>query len=168
IYALCAGLVFGDEFFTEIGGDDSLLVSFSTVGLSFLFRPLGAVIAGHLGDRLGRKAMLILTLFLMGGATFLVGVVPNSASIGVAAPVILILLRILQGLSAGGEWGGAAMLAVEHAPTNRRGFLGSFPQIGVPIGLVLANGILALVTWTTTSEQFHAWGWRLPFLFSAV
>lgn len=168
IYALCAGLVFGDEFFDTIGGDDSLLVSFSTVGISFLFRPVGAVIAGHLGDRLGRKTMLILTLFMMGGATVLVGAVPNSASIGVAAPIILILLRIVQGLSAGGEWGGAAMLAVEHAPTNRRGFLGSFPQIGVPIGLVLANGILALVTFTTTPDQFQAWGWRLPFLFSAV
>jgi len=168
IYALSAGLVFGNAFFAEIGGANSLLVSFSTVGISFLFRPLGAVIAGHLGDRLGRKTMLILTLFLMGGATVLVGVIPDSASIGVTAPIILILLRILQGLSAGGEWGGAAMLAVEHAPTHRRGFLGSFPQIGVPIGLVLANGILALVTSTMTAEQFQAWGWRLPFLFSGV
>ncbi|MDR7303616.1 MFS transporter [Haloactinomyces albus] len=167
IYAICAGLVFSTEFFGALGGD-ALILSFATVGISFLFRPLGAVIAGHLGDRLGRRAMLILTLVLMGGATVLMGLVPSTAAIGVAAPIILLMLRILQGLSAGGEWGGAALLAVEHAPTTRRGFFGSFPQIGVPIGLLLANGVLAVVTAVTTAEQFLAWGWRIPFLLSAV
>lgn len=153
IYAVCAGLVFDTAFFGALG-DNALLLSFATVGISFLFRPLGAVIAGHLGDRLGRRAMLILTLLLMGGSTVLIGVIPSTAAIGISAPIILIVLRILQGLSAGGEWGGAALLAVEHAPEKRRGFFGSFPQIGVPIGLLLANGILAAVTSITTQHQF--------------
>jgi MFS family permease len=112
--------------------------------------------------------MLILTLLLMGVSTALIGLVPTTATIGVAAPIILVLLRILQGLSAGGEWGGAALLAVEHAPAERRGLYGAFPQIGVPIGLLLANGVLALVAGLTTPEQFLAWGWRIPFLASVV
>ncbi|WP_433260108.1 MFS transporter [Actinosynnema sp. CS-041913] len=167
IYAICAGLVFGSQYFAALG-ENALILSFATVGISFFFRPVGAVIAGHLGDRIGRRAMLILTLLLMGVSTVLIGLVPTTATIGVAAPVILILLRILQGLSAGGEWGGAALLAVEHAPADRRGLYGAFPQIGVPIGLLLANGVLALVAALTTPAQFLAWGWRIPFLLSVV
>ncbi|WP_158883241.1 MFS transporter [Amycolatopsis anabasis] len=167
IYAICAGLVFATQYFAALG-KDALILSFATIGISFFFRPIGAVIAGHLGDRIGRRAMLILTLLLMGVSTVLIGLVPTTAAIGVSAPVILVLLRILQGLSAGGEWGGAALLAVEHAPADRRGIYGAFPQIGVPIGLLLANGVLALVAAFTTAAQFLAWGWRIPFLLSVA
>jgi MFS family permease len=167
IYAVSSGLVFATQFFGGLG-KDALILSFATVGVSFFFRPIGAIIAGHLGDRIGRRPLLVLTLILMGVATALMGLLPSTASIGVAAPILLVLLRVLQGLSAGGEWGGAAMLAVEHAPANRRGLYGAFPQIGVPIGLLLANGTLALVTATMTSAQFLAWGWRIPFLLSVV
>ncbi|RKT56098.1 MFS transporter [Saccharothrix australiensis] len=163
IYAICAGLVFAGQYFAALG-EGALILSFATVGISFFFRPVGAVVAGHLGDRIGRRSVLILTLLLMGVSTVLIGLVPTTATIGVAAPVLLVLLRILQGLSAGGEWGGAALLAVEHAPADRRGLYGAFPQIGVPIGLLLANGAFALVAALTTAEQFLAWGWRIPFL----
>lgn len=167
IYAVCAGLVFSSQFFAAIG-KDALIVSFATIGISFLFRPIGAILAGHLGDKIGRRAMLILTLLLMGGSTVLIGFVPSAGTIGISAPIILSVLRIVQGLSAGGEWGGAALLAVEHAPRSKRGLFGAFPQIGVPIGLLLANGVLAAVTALTTPEQFLAWGWRVPFLLSIV
>nr|WP_107480652.1 MFS transporter [Streptomyces caniscabiei] len=164
-YALCTGLVFNQLFFQGFG-EDSLIISFATIGISFFFRPVGAALAGHLGDRLGRRAVLIATLVLMGAATTLIGLVPTRDSIGLAAPVILVFLRILQGLSAGGEWGGAALIAVEHAPAGKRGRFGAFPQLGAPLGLLLANGMLAVITALTTDEQFLAWGWRIPFLLS--
>lgn len=167
IYAVCAGLVFAHQYLSALG-KHAVLVSFATVGISFIFRPLGAVLAGHLGDRFGRRGMLMFTLVLMGGSTTLIGVVPPSSAIGVSAPVILVLLRIVQGISAGGEWGGAALLAVEHAPAHRRGLHGAFPQVGVPIGLLLANGMLALMSAVTTERQFLEWGWRIPFLLSVV
>ncbi|MFI0420311.1 MFS transporter [Spongiactinospora sp. 9N601] len=167
IYAISAGLVFATQFFGG-AGKNALLVSFATIGISFFFRPLGAVIAGHLGDRIGRRAMLIFTLLLMGVSTALMGLVPSSDAIGVGAPILLVLLRIMQGLSAGGEWGGAALLAVEHAPADRRGLYGAFPQIGVPIGLLLANGVLAATAAITGPDRFLAWGWRIPFLLSVV
>ncbi|MGW0815880.1 MFS transporter [Streptomyces viridiviolaceus] len=167
IYALCTGLVFGKVFFAGLG-EDSMIISFATIGISFFFRPVGAALAGHLGDRLGRRAMLIATLVLMGASTTLIGLVPTRDSIGMAAPVILVLLRILQGLSAGGEWGGAALISVEHAPTEQRGKFGAFPQLGAPLGLLLANGVLALITGLTSDEQFQSWGWRIPFLLSVV
>ena len=172
IYANAAALVFAPLFFEpfvqSLGDVAGRLISFATVGVSFFFRPLGAMVAGHLGDRLGRKGMLVLTLLLMGGATALIGVLPTYATIGITAPALLVLLRILQGFSAGGEWGGAALMAVEHAPDSKRGLFGAFPQVGVPIGMLLASGVLGLVTATTTEEQFLAWGWRLPFLLSIV
>ncbi|OLF06870.1 MFS transporter [Actinophytocola xinjiangensis] len=171
IYAQAASVVFAPLFFSPLSEQSaglSELVSLATIGISFLFRPLGAVVAGQLGDRLGRKRMLVLTLLLMGGATTLIGLLPTHADLGVAAPVLLILLRIVQGFSAGGEWGGAALMAVEHAPTRRRGLFGAYPQIGVPIGLILASGVLWLVSSTTTEDQFLSWGWRIPFLFSVV
>jgi MFS family permease len=169
LYASAAGLVFGQLFFAPAGPQIATLLSFATVGVSFLFRPLGAFLAGHFGDKIGRKAMLVVTLILMGSATTLIGVLPTYAQIGVAAPVLLLLLRILQGLSTGGEWGGAVLMAVEHAPDGKRGRYGAFPQIGVPIGLLLASGVLALMTGVVSpGDAFLEWGWRIPFLLSFV
>ena len=169
LYASAAGLVFGSLFFAPAGPQFATILSFATVGVSFLFRPLGAFLAGHFGDKIGRKAMLVVTLMLMGAATTLIGVLPTYQQIGVAAPVLLILLRILQGLSTGGEWGGAVLMAVEHAPDGKRGRYGAFPQIGVPIGLLLASGILALMTGVISpGDAFLEWGWRVPFLLSFV
>ncbi|MDO5453836.1 MAG: MFS transporter [Corynebacterium sp.] len=171
IYAQAAGLIFAIQFFNPAtNGNPSLalIVSWASLGISFLFRPLGAVIAGHLGDRLGRKPVLVITLVGMGGATAAIGLLPTYATIGIAAPLLLVLLRILQGLSAGGEWGGAALIAVEHAPTRRRGFFGAFPQVGVPAGMLLATVFMLIMTSVLTTEQFESWGWRVPFLFSIV
>ncbi|GAA4886634.1 MFS transporter [Actinomycetospora straminea] len=168
IYASAAGLVFSQLFFTALDPSTALLASFATIGVSFIARPLGGVVAGHLGDRLGRKGMLVATLLIMGLSTVGVGLLPTYAAIGVAAPILLLVLRLLQGLSAGGEWGGAALMAVEHAPPGRRGFFGTYPQVGVPIGLVLANLVFLLVSTSTSREQFLAWGWRIPFLLSIV
>ncbi len=169
IYANAAGLVFAQTYFAPAGESTAILLSFATVGLSFLFRPLGAALAGHFGDKIGRKRMLVLTLLLMGGSTTLIGLVPTYASIGVAAPILLLLLRILQGISAGGEWGGAVLMAVENAPVKKRGMYGAFPQIGVPIGMLLASGMLALMSGVIAPGQaFLDWGWRVPFLLSVV
>ncbi|WP_029146031.1 MFS transporter [Microbacterium luticocti] len=168
IYASAAGLVFADLFFKPAGPGFAQILSFITVGISFLFRPLGAFLAGHFGDKIGRRPMLVLTLLLMGAATTLVGVLPTYAVIGMAAPVLLILLRVLQGISAGGEWGGAVLMAVEHAPKAKRGLFGASPQIGVPIGLLLASGVMALMALIAPGKAFHDWGWRIPFLLSVV
>lgn len=167
IYATAVGLVFGQLFFAPLGAD-SALIAFATVGVSFLFRPLGAFLAGHFGDKYGRKLVLMWTLILMGAATALIGVLPTYEAIGIAAPILLVLLRILQGISAGGEWGGAVLMAVEHAPKSRRGAFGASPQIGVPLGLLLASGVMALMTVIAPDEQFLQWGWRVPFLLSVV
>ncbi|NYE94724.1 MFS family permease [Psychromicrobium silvestre] len=171
IYAQAAGLVFAQLYFAPLGPADSpvaQLFSWASVGISFLFRPLGAIVAGHLGDRVGRKAMLVLTLIMMGASTALIGVLPTYLQIGVWAPLLLTLLRVLQGFSAGGEWGGAALMAVEHAPTAKRGIWGSYPQIGVPVGLVLASSVIFILNATMGKEQYLAWGWRIPFLISVV
>ncbi|MFT4135395.1 MFS transporter [Microbacterium sp.] len=167
IYAQAAGLVFATLFFAPAGEGIAQLLSFLTVGISFLFRPLGAFLAGHLGDRYGRRLVLMLTLVLMGASTTLVGLLPTHAAIGIAAPILLITLRIVQGISAGGEWGGAVLMAVEHAPKDKRGLFGASPQIGVPLGLLLASGIMALVA-IPGPEWFLEWGWRIPFLLSVV
>ncbi|MDN3496350.1 MFS transporter [Planococcus sp. APC 4015] len=167
IYATAVGLVFGQLFFAPLGAN-SALIGFATVGVSFLFRPLGAFLAGHLGDKYGRKTVLMWTLILMGVATALIGVLPTYEAIGIAAPIILVLLRILQGISAGGEWGGAVLMAVEHAPKNRRGAFGASPQIGVPLGLLLASGVMALMAVIAPGDAFLEWGWRVPFLLSVV
>jgi MFS family permease len=168
VYASAAGLVFSRQFFPALDATAALLASFATFGVSFAARPIGGIVAGHLGDRFGRKGVLVATLVLMGISTVGVGLLPGYATIGIAAPILLVLLRFLQGLSAGGEWGGAALLSVEHAPPGRRGYFGSFPQIGVPIGLLLANLAFFTVSATTTPDQFQAWGWRIPFLLSIV
>jgi MFS family permease len=171
IYAQAAGLVLAPLFLAPVAEANATLaqvLAFATIGISFLFRPLGAIVAGYLGDKLGRKKMLVFTLMLMGLSTSLIGLLPTYAQIGIAAPILLILLRVLQGFSAGGEWGGAALMAVEHAPTSRRGFFGAFPQIGVPIGMILATSTLWLLTSNMSPEAFMAWGWRIPFLLSIV
>jgi metabolite-proton symporter len=168
VYASAAGLVFSQQFFPALDATAALLASFATFGVSFAARPIGGIVAGHLGDRFGRKGVLVATLVLMGVSTVGVGLLPGYGSIGVAAPILLVVLRLLQGLSAGGEWGGAALLSVEHAPPGRRGYFGSFPQIGVPIGLLLANFAFFTVSASTTKDQFQAWGWRIPFLLSIV
>ncbi len=170
IYAQAAAFVFAPLFFEPLGSESTLaqVISWATIGISFLFRPLGAVIAGHLGDKYGRKSVLVATLFGMGLATALIGLLPTYETIGVAAPVLLILMRIMQGLSAGGEWGGAALMAVEHAPVEKRGLFGSYPQIGVPLGLILATSFMYLLTTNMDEDTFQAWGWRIPFLSSIV
>ncbi|MGY1620789.1 MFS transporter [Geodermatophilus sp. SYSU D00965] len=171
IYAQAAGLVLAPLFLSPVSEDSpglATVLSLATIGISFLFRPLGAIVAGRFGDRLGRKRMLVFTLLLMGASTALIGLLPTYEQIGLAAPAVLILLRVLQGFSAGGEWGGAALMSVEHAPVNRRGLFGAYPQIGVPIGMILATGVLYLISTVTTPEQFASWGWRIPFLLSVV
>lgn len=165
-YAAAAGLVFSKLYFEPAGPAVATILSFTTVGISFLFRPLGAFLAGHFGDKIGRRPMLMLTLVLMGVGTTLIGLVPDYNTIGVAAPIILIVLRILQGVSAGGEWGGAVLMAVEHAPRDKRGVFGAMPQIGVPIGLLLSSGVLAVMSALFPGDSFFGWGWRIPFLLS--
>ncbi len=168
IYAFAAGLVFAQLFFAPAGEGFAQILSFITVGISFLFRPLGAFLAGHYGDKYGRRVVLMLTLILMGVATTLVGLLPTYAAIGIAAPILLVFLRVLQGISAGGEWGGAVLMAVEHAPKAKRGLFGASPQIGVPIGLLLASGTMALMAVIAPGDAFLEWGWRVPFLLSVV
>ncbi|MHA2788523.1 MFS transporter [Corynebacterium sp. S7] len=168
LYAAVAGLVFNKLMFGPVGDGSSTILAFLTVGLSFLFRPLGAFLAGHFADKLGRRMVLMVTLFAMGGATTLIGLVPTYEQAGIWAPLTLVVLRIVQGMSAGGEWGSAVLLAVEHAPTNKRGLFGAGPQIGAPLGLLMANGALALMNWIAPGDAFMQWGWRVPFLFSIV
>ncbi|WP_104167814.1 MFS transporter [Arthrobacter sp. SX1312] len=171
IFAQAAGIVFATLYFGPLEGESpglAQLVAWATIGISFFFRPLGAVVAGRLGDKIGRKKMLVFTLILMGSATALIGLLPTYAQIGIWAPILLMLLRILQGFSAGGEWGGAALMAVEHAPVNKRGFWGAYPQIGVPVGMILATLVLFLLRSSMSPEDFLAWGWRIPFLLSVV
>lgn len=171
IYAQAAGLIFAAQYFnpaSDASASFGQIVSWASLGISFLFRPLGAIVAGHLGDRLGRKPVLIVTLVGMGVATMLMGFLPTYETIGVAAPILLVLLRIMQGLSAGGEWGGAALLTVEHAPNGQRGYFGAYPQIGAPAGMVLATVFMLVLTAMLTPEQFNAWGWRIPFLSSVI
>jgi MFS family permease len=168
IYGTAAALVFGKVFFPAFSPVAAILASFATFGVGFLARPLGGIVFGHFGDKLGRKPMLVVALALMGVATTLVGLLPTYDSIGVLAPLALVLLRLAQGLAVGGQWGGAMLLATEHAPPGRRGLYGSFVQLGVPIGLVVGNGVYLIVARTIAPEQFLAWGWRVPFLLSVV
>lgn len=168
LYASVAGLVFNQLMFGPLGPGAATIVAFLTVGLSFLFRPLGAFLAGHYSDRLGRRVVLMVTLFTMGGATALIGLLPTYDSIGIWAPILLIFFRILQGISAGGEWGSAVLLAVEHAPDNKRGMYGAGPQVGVPAGLLMASGALAIMNVIAPGDAFMEWGWRVPFLFSIL
>jgi len=167
IYATAAALVFNKAFFPTIDPLAGTLAALGTYAVGFLARPLGGALFGHFGDRLGRKSMLVLTMFIMGLSTFCIGLLPNYASIGVFAPILLILLRVVQGIGLGGEWGGASLMVIEHSPADKRGFYGSFVQIGFPIGLVLATLVFALAT-KLPEADFQAWGWRIPFLASIV
>ena len=167
IYGTAAALVFNRQFFPEIDPLMGTLAAFATFGVGFFARPVGGVIFGHYGDRIGRKRMLVLSLLIMGVATFLIGFLPGYDRIGIWAPVLLVLLRLLQGFGVGGEWGGAVLMAVEHSPRAQRGFFGSWPQIGVPAGLLLATAVFAVFS-ALPDEAFRAWGWRVPFLLSIV
>ncbi|GAA3751299.1 MFS transporter [Salinactinospora qingdaonensis] len=167
LYGAAAALVFGPQFFPSDNALASQLAALSTFAVGFVARPLGGIVAGHLGDRIGRKRMLVVSLLVMGVATVAVGLLPTYAQIGVAAPILLVILRLAQGLGVGAEWGGAALMAVEHAPENRRGLYGAAPQLGVPAGAIAAN-LVMLAASTATTEAFTAWGWRLGFLASIV
>lgn len=167
IYGTAAGLVFNKLFFPEFDALIGTLLSFATFYAAFVARPIGGVIFGHFGDRLGRKSMLVLTLSIMGATTFAVGVLPSYQTIGVAAPLILVSLRFIQGLSLGGEYSGAVLMAVEHAPAGRRGYYGSWVQMGVPTGLMLGNAVF-LAFGAMDPDAVMAWGWRMPFLIGGV
>ncbi|NKQ51731.1 MHS family MFS transporter [Amycolatopsis sp. K13G38] len=164
IYGTAAAAYFGSVFFHTGNELIGVLASFATLAVGFFFRPLGGYLAGHFGDRLGRKKVLIWSLMLMGIGTILIGVLPTYGQVGIAAPILLILLRIVQGIGFGAEWGGAVLMSIEHAPAKRRGFFGAVPQIGIPAGLLLANG-----AFLASEAIFHGdWVWRAPFLFSLV
>ncbi|MBN3760650.1 MFS transporter [Burkholderia sp. Ac-20365] len=166
-YATAAALVLGEVFFPGSNHFVSTMASFATFFVGFVARPLSGAVFGHLGDRIGRKKMLLLTMFLMGIATTGIGLLPGYATIGIWAPILLVLLRILQGIAVGGEWGGAVLMASEHAPQGRKTFFASFPQMGSPAGLILSLISFRLVT-SLDHESFVSWGWRLPFLASFV
>ncbi|WP_395300459.1 shikimate transporter [Enterobacter sp. ECC-175] len=168
LYGITAALVFNREFFPQISPAMGTLAAFATFGVGFLFRPLGGVIFGHFGDRLGRKRMLMLTVWMMGIATALIGILPSFEAIGWWAPALLVTLRAIQGFAVGGEWGGAALLSVESAPKNKKAFYSSGVQVGYGVGLLLSTGLVSLISQFTTDEQFLSWGWRIPFIFSIV
>ncbi|CAM3870439.1 MFS transporter [Mesobacillus thioparans] len=167
LYGTMAALVFNQLFFVNEDPTVGLLLAYASFALSFFIRPFGGIIFSHIGDRIGRKKTLVLTLSLMGAATFAMGLLPTYQAIGVAAPIILITLRLIQGLGIGGEWGGALLLATEYAPAERRGFFGSIPQMGVTIGMVMGTLALWLMS-LLPEQQFMSWGWRVPFIFSAL
>ncbi|EKY3090570.1 shikimate transporter [Cronobacter dublinensis] len=168
LYGITAALVFNSEFFPQISPAMGTLAAFATFGVGFLFRPLGGIVFGHFGDRLGRKRMLMMTVWLMGIATACIGILPSFETIGWWAPALLVTLRAIQGFAVGGEWGGAALLAVESAPAGKKAFYSSGIQVGYGVGLLLSTGLVSLISTLTTDEQFLSWGWRLPFLFSIV
>lgn len=167
LYGTVAALVFNQMFFHSDDPAVGLMLAYASFALAFFIRPLGGVIFSHIGDKIGRKKTLVLTLSLMGGATVLMGFLPTYDNIGAAAPILLIILRLIQGIGLGGEWGGALLLAVEYAPKNRRGFFGSIPQMGVTIGMLLGTLALSIMT-LLPEEAFLSWGWRVPFILSAL
>lgn len=168
LYGSAAALVFNKLFFPDSDPLVGTLLSFLTYAVGFAARPLGALVFGHYGDRLGRKKLLVLSLLMMGGATFAIGLLPTHASVGSAAPVLLTALRLVQGFALGGEWGGAVLLVSEHGDARRRGFWASWPQTGAPAGQLLATGVLSLLTAVLSDDAFGSWGWRIPFLLSGV
>lgn len=168
LYGSAAALVFNKLFFPDSDPLVGTLLSFLTYAVGFAARPLGALVFGHYGDRLGRKKLLVLSLLLMGGATFAIGLLPTHATVGAAAPVLLTALRLVQGFALGGEWGGAVLLVSEHGDARRRGFWAAWPQTGAPAGQLLATGVLSLLTAVLSDDAFGTWGWRIPFLLSGV
>jgi metabolite-proton symporter len=168
VYAAAAALAFPKIFFPSVSEPAALLAAFATLGAGFLARPVGAAVFGHFGDRVGRKAMLVVSMIGMGTGTTVIGLLPTYQQIGVMAPIALVFLRLVQGFSVGGEFGGAVLIAVEHGPHSRRGLYGSFALLGVPAGVVLSNLVFLIMVTVTKPAQFLAWGWRIPFLLSAI
>jgi metabolite-proton symporter len=167
LFGVVTPLVLNKLFFPNFDPLVGTLLAYTTFFVGFISRPIGGIIFGHYGDRIGRKTVLVLTILIMGIATFLIGCLPTYASVGIWAPVMLLFLRIFQGIGIGGEWGGAVLMAVEHSPAGRRGFYGSWPQIGVPAGLLLSSGVVYLLSFLPEAD-FFSWGWRIAFLISAV
>jgi MFS family permease len=168
IYGTITGLVFNKQFFPSDDIFVSTALAYTVYAVGFVTRPVGGILFGHFGDRIGRKPLLVLTLLIMGISTFLIGLIPNYATIGIAAPLLLLLLRLLQGIGLGGEWGGAVLMSFEYAPKHQRGYYACFPQVGLAIGLCLATGVVALLTWLLPDAAFQSWGWRVAFLLSIV
>ena len=168
LYATAAAVIFPIAFFPQEDPTTALLISFSSLAVGFLARPLGGIVFGHFGDRIGRKRTLVVALMMMGITTTLIGLLPTYASIGVAAPILLVLLRFVQGLAIGGQWGGAMLLVTESAPADQRGWYGAYAQAGAPLGVVLANLAFIGVSSSMSDEAFMDWGWRLPFIASIV
>ena len=176
VYATAAVLVFPQLFFPSGNATTALIASFAVFGAAMIARPIGAIVFGHLGDRRGRKTTLVISLITMGVATFLIGLLPTFHTAGVIAPILLLVLRLAQGFALGGEWSGAALVATENAPTGTRAWYGTFPQLGAPLGFIIANGLFLIINYALPhpddtllkSEAFLTWGWRIPFLFSAV
>lgn len=168
VYASAAALVFAPQFFPNVDPVAGLLASFATFAVGFIARPIGGIVMGHFGDRVGRKSMLVISVLMMGIGTVLIGLLPNYDTIGIAAPILLVVLRLVQGFGVGGEWGGAVLMTVEHAPRTKRTFYGSLVQMGVPLGIIASNVVFIAVLIFIDPEAFQAWGWRIPFLLSAV
>jgi MFS transporter, MHS family, shikimate and dehydroshikimate transport protein len=168
LYGVVAGIVFNKLYFPGSDPTVSTMLAYATFAVGFVTRPLGGIIFGHFGDKLGRKSMLVITLMIMGVATFMIGLIPTYEQIGIAAPLLLLMMRIMQGIGLGGEWGGAVLMAYEYAPKEKRGFYASLPQIGLAIGLCMASGVVALLSMMLTDAQFMSWGWRIAFLLSGV
>ena len=167
LFATAASVVFSQVFFVDLDPGLGLFLSFTILAVGYVARPIGGILFGHFGDKLGRKGVLVTSMMLMGGTTVAIGLLPTTAAIGVAAPIMLTLFRVIQGLAVGGEWGGAMLIALEHAPKKRRGFAASFANMGGPAGAVLATVVMSIFT-MLPDEQFLSWGWRVPFLLSAV
>ena len=167
LFATAASIVFSQVFFVDLDPGLGLFLSFTILAVGYVARPLGGILFGHFGDKLGRKGVLVTSMMLMGGTTVAIGLLPTTATIGVAAPVLLTVFRVIQGLAVGGEWGGAMLIALEHAPSKRRGFAASFANMGGPAGAVLATVVMSVFT-LLPDDQFISWGWRIPFLLSAV
>ena len=167
LFGVVTPLVLNKLFFPNFDPIVGTMLAYTTFFVGFISRPIGGIIFGHYGDRIGRKTVLIVTLLIMGIATFMIGLLPTYASVGIWAPIMLLVLRVFQGIGIGGEWGGAVLMAVEHSPTGRRGFYGSWPQIGVPAGLLLSAGMVYVLSYLPEAD-FLAWGWRIAFLISAV
>ena len=163
-----AGIVFNKIYFPDFDPTVGTVLAFATFAVGFVARPLGGIVFGHFGDKLGRKKMLVLTLEIMGVATVGIGLVPSYESIGILAPILLVLCRLAQGIGIGGEWGGAVLMAFESAPPHKRAFYGSLPQVGLALGLMLASGVIGLLSFFLSDEAFLAWGWRVAFILSAI
>ena len=168
LYGASAALIFPTVFFGETTPSTALILSLLTFAAGFIARPIGGIIFGHYGDKVGRKKTLVIALVLMGVSSTLIGLLPTYAMIGVAAPILLTTLRFAQGLAIGGQWGGAMLLVTESAPANQRGYYGAFAQAGVPVGVILANLAFIVTSSMVSEESFFAWGWRIPFLASAI